>query len=250
MPLGACEFSPVGVVQGWDPSSYASALTVLQKIGYRRIAVGGMVPLKTPQILACLSAMDDVRKPDAELHLLGVTRCDHVRAFARFGVTSFDSTSPFRQAFKDDKDNYYAFDRTYPAVRVPQVDGNPKLRREILAGQRDQRKAIRLESACLAALDEFDRRKRPLDEVLDVIEEYDAFLDVRSRRAQYAELLEDRPWESCQCGICGRVGIQVILFRGTERNKRRGFHNVFVFNQRLQDRLDVGSARPVQEVSA
>jgi hypothetical protein len=243
-----CRFTPLGVVQGWDPPSYAAALTALQQIGYRRIAVGGMVPLKTQQILACLSAMDDVRRSRTQLHLLGVTRCDHVGAFARFGVTSFDSTSPFRQAFKDDKDNYYTLDRTYPAIRIPQVDGNPKLRREILAGQRDQRTAIRLESSCLAALDEFDRGERSVDDVLDAIEEYDVFLDVRSRREQYRELLRDRPWDSCSCGICDQVGIQVVIFRGTERNKRRGFHNVFVFNQRLQGHLAVAGARSAQEV--
>ena len=50
-------------------------------------------------------------------------------------MTSFDSTSAFRQAFKDDKDNYHTADRTYTALRVPQVDGNPKLKARIQAGR-------------------------------------------------------------------------------------------------------------------
>ena len=33
------------------------AVRRLQRIGYRYIALGGMVPLKTPQILACLEAI-------------------------------------------------------------------------------------------------------------------------------------------------------------------------------------------------
>ena len=32
---------------------------------------------------------------------------------------------------------------------------------------------------------------------------------------------------------CSFTPIHVILFRGAERNRRRGFHNVWVFYQRL-----------------
>ena len=32
-------------------------------------------------------------------------------------------------------------------------------------------------------------------------------------------------------------GIHVVIFRGTERNKRRGFHNLHIFNHRLQEKL-------------
>jgi hypothetical protein len=28
-----------------------------------------------------------------------------------------------------------------------------------------------------------------------------------------------------------------MIFRGTQRNKRRGFHNLYVFNQKLQHNL-------------
>ena len=49
-------FEPLGVAQGWSPASYAAAVRSLQEIGYTRIALGGMVPLKTPEILACLRA--------------------------------------------------------------------------------------------------------------------------------------------------------------------------------------------------
>src|SRR5262249_9643703 len=105
-----CAFTPVGGAQGWSPKSFARAGRALQRMGYSRIALGGMVPLKTPEILDCLRAVSDARHPDTELHLLGVTRCEQVSAFERYGVTSFDSTSPFRQAFKDDRDNYYTLD--------------------------------------------------------------------------------------------------------------------------------------------
>ncbi|MEZ4314238.1 MAG: hypothetical protein R3F14_39970 [Polyangiaceae bacterium] len=86
-------FEPLGVAQGWSPRSYAHATVELQKMGYQYIAVGGMVPLKTPEILASLAAMNEVRRGETRLHLLGVTRTEHLHEFARMGVTSFDSTS-------------------------------------------------------------------------------------------------------------------------------------------------------------
>jgi hypothetical protein len=33
------------------------------------------------------------------------------------------------------------------------------------------------------------------------------------------------------------VGIEVIIFRGAERNKRRGFHNLKVFRETLDKKL-------------
>jgi hypothetical protein len=50
--------------------------------------------------------------------------------------------------------------------------------------------------------------------------------------------LEDAPWKFCGCGICGQVGIEVSLFLGSERNKRRGFHNLAVFRNRLNNTLN------------
>jgi hypothetical protein len=211
-------FEPLGVAQGWSPASYAAAVRSLQDIGYKRIALGGMVPLKTPEILASLREVALAREPDTQLHLLGITRCNNISEFASYGVTSFDSTSAFRQAFKDDKDNYHMMDRTYTAIRVPQVDGLPKLKKQILAGKVDQELAIQRERACLRALREYITGLRTYD---------DAYLDV----------LTDAPWRSCPCSICTKAGINVILFRGSERNKRRGFHNVYMFRRRLDREL-------------
>ena len=140
-------FEPLGVAQGWSPKSYARAVAALQKMGYRYIAMGGMVPLKTPEILLSLDAVARVRKPATKLHLLGVTRTESIPRFAEFGVASFDSTSPLRQAFKDARDNYYTLDRAYTAIRIPQVDGNATLQKLILSGVVDQAEARRLEKA-------------------------------------------------------------------------------------------------------
>jgi hypothetical protein len=235
-------FQPLGVAQGWSPVSYAAAVRSLQKIGYTRIALGGMVPLKTFEILACLREISTVREPHTQLHLLGVTRRSNISEFSSHGVTSFDSTSAFRQAFKDDKDNYHTADRTYTAIRVPQVDGLPKLKKQILAGKIDQGTAIQRERACLQALQEYDVGERSALQVISTLQRYNEITGLEIHEDAYLVLLEDAPWRSCPCSICTKVGINVILFRGSERNKRRGFHNLYVFRRSLDRELNARSA--------
>lgn len=244
-------FEPVGVAQGWSPESYATAVERLQGLGYERIALGGMVPLKTLQILACLREIDRVRDPEVPLHLLGVTRTDqleNVSAFAGFGVASFDSTSPFRQAFKDDKDNYYSPSRSYVALRVPQVEGNAKLQARVRAGIIPQAEAIKLERRCLERIRAYDAGETTLNSVLRALADYEKLQERPVDRSQrYRETLEDRPWQRCPCAVCQTYGVETIIFRGTERNKRRGFHNLFVFNQTLQRNL--AALEPIDQSS-
>src|SRR3954451_17755838 len=125
-----------------------------------------MVPLKTAEILSCLRRVREVLRPGIRLHLLGVTRLDRIQEFSDLGVVSFDSTSPLRQAFKDDKDNYYTPERTYCAIRVPQVEGNAKMRNRVTAGEVNQGDARRLDRACLDALERFDRGECEVQDVV------------------------------------------------------------------------------------
>ncbi len=242
-----CSFEPLGVAQGWSPQSYANAVQQLQHLGYQRISMGGMVPLKTPDILASLRLTKEVLHKRTQLHLLGVTRTAHAHEFAQYGVTSFDSTSPFMQAFKDDRDNYYSLDRSYVAIRVPQVDGNTRLRKLVAAGKVEQQRARRLEKACLREIRALADGRASTSGVVDVIHQYSELLgDKKSRTAQYAETLEARPWETCSCKVCKDIGVEVILFRGAERNRRRGFHNLTVFAQRLERDLATAQ-RPIRK---
>jgi hypothetical protein len=231
-------FEPLGAAQGWSPLSYAYSVSRLQEIGYKYIAVGGLVPLKTKDILSCLEAIKAVRKPGTQLHLLGVTRTDQVESFAAYGVVSFDSTSPLRQAFKDDRDNYYTLDRTYTAIRIPQVEGNPKLQRRIRAGQISHDAARRLEQECLATFKTFDSGATSIEHLLEVLHRYEALYDPGAdRSAVYRDTLEAEAWKNCPCEVCRALGYHVILFRGAERNRRRGFHNLWVFYRRLHREL-------------
>ncbi|MGY1834361.1 tRNA-guanine transglycosylase DpdA [Blastococcus sp. SYSU DS0510] len=229
-------FEPVGAAQGWDPTSYADSVDQLQSMGYTRIALGGMVPLKTPDILASLEAVAEIRKPNVELHLLGISRLDAMPGFSDYGVTSFDSTAPFRQAFMDDRDNYQVPNgEHYVAIRVPQVDANPSVKRRVLAGQLDQRECLKAERDCLESLRAAGEDPRHNDEALAALAVYEGLLAVkRSYLGEYRRTLLDRPWENCECSLCRKHGIQIAIFRGTERNKSRGFHNLAVLGDRVR----------------
>ncbi|MDZ4820076.1 MAG: tRNA-guanine transglycosylase DpdA, partial [Planctomycetota bacterium] len=240
-------FTPVGVAQGWSPSSYVRSVKTLQKIGYDHLAIGGLVPLKTSEIVEVLAAIKSELRPGIQMHLFGVTRCEHIPTFADYGVTSFDSTSPLRQAFKDDKDNYYTPNGNYTAIRVPQVDGNMSLKRRIVAGVVRQQDARRLELECLSLLKEFDRGRVKIDDVLSSLAQYERIYDGKTDHSKvYRQMLQDQPWKACPCEICKELGIHVILFRGAERNRRRGFHNLFVFESRMRQFLDGNSQRNVK----
>jgi hypothetical protein len=225
----------LGAAQGWNPSSYADSVRQLQDIGYRRIALGGMVSLKTPDILACLFAINEIRSPTTQLHLLGITRFEAMAEFEALGVTSFDSTSSFRQSFMDDRDNYHTLEKNYAAIKVPQVDGNVSLKRAILSGQVSQREAIAAERRSLYALRAMDRGECTVEEALDAVIAYEDVIRVKkSYRTYYAETLTAAPWRSCRCGLCETHGVEMAIFRASERNKRRGFHNLSVLAEKMR----------------
>lgn len=231
-------FIAVGAAQGWSPDSFAHSVQQLQEFGYRRIALGGMVALKTPDILDVLAAVDSVRDPDTELHLLGITRVENMEAFAAHGVTSFDSTTPLRQAFMDDRSNYHTSETTYSAVRVPQVDGNPALKRAILSGAVSQKEAVRLERESLRRLRGYDVGSVSFDDALGTLLEYEALISPPKKKSYgeaYARTLSDAPWKECRCRLCRELGVEIVIFRGTERNKRRGFHNLQVLGDKVRE---------------
>ncbi len=69
-------------------------------MGYKNITMGGMVPLKTAQILETLEEIKPLLKSDTRVHLLGIARPESFTDFIRLGVTSIDSTTPFSRRLK------------------------------------------------------------------------------------------------------------------------------------------------------
>lgn len=234
-----CTFEPVGVAQGWSPETYAEAIRELQLIGYRYIAIGGLAALRTCEIVKCLEKIATVRLPSTRLHLLGVTRFEVGTRLEALGVVSFDSTTPFREAVSRNPDNYWTVERNYIALRVPNPDKSRKVLARIRSGRIDALKARHLSRACLGTLKAYDAGEASVTETLRAVMEYEHFYDdgVVDRSERYREVLERRPWKECGCPICNEIGIDVVIFRGSERNRRRGFHNLQVFYTALRQEV-------------
>lgn len=225
---------PIGIAQGWNAPSYVQAARALEKMGYEYVALGGLAPLATKNIMSVVEAVGRATSQRTRLHLLGVSRPAHFAFFRRWGVASFDSTMPLRQAFMDDRHNYHTPEKAYLAIRVPQVVGNRQLQRKIRRGVVSADEAFRLERDCLRVLNNFGADQATADEVLEVVGSYEALFNGRIQTAGYRVLLEECPWKCCSCQICRDIGIHVVLLRGRERNKRRGFHNMHVLDQKIR----------------
>jgi hypothetical protein len=245
-------FTPMGVVQGWSPSSMGIAAKKLVSMGYTYLAIGGMVPLKVNQIRECVLAIRAQVPAETKLHLLGFAKADDIASFAPYNITSFDTTSPLIRAFKDHTQNYYLpvpnqGRLTYfTAIRVPQSIENLRLQRLVKRGFFKAEDLTKLEAEALGALRAFDRTEADVDQALDAVLAYNAILthekpieDVKDTsgikvlRERYRNTLEKRPWKSCQCAICQGSSIDVIIFRASNRNKRRGIHNLHAFRTHL-----------------
>lgn len=245
-------FIPLGAVQGWSPDSMAEASRQLCAMGYDYLAVGGLVPLKAHQIHLIIQAIRDAVPQNTRIHLLGFAKADVIAEFVRYNITSFDTTSPLIRAFKDDKKNYYILNESgelsySTAIRVPQATENSRLKRAAKEGKINQEEMQALETLSLKTLRAFDRGEASIDETLETVISYNVFLEsslhdnvaIREKLAKtleplYRNTLEAKPWKNCPCPICKDVGIEVMIFRGSNRNRRRGMHNLFVYHNRIQ----------------
>jgi hypothetical protein len=248
-------FEPVGAVQGWSPASIAEAAVTLERMGYRYLAIGGLVPLKVDVIHQVLRALRKAIKPETSIHLLGFAKAEAIHEFTGYNITSFDSTSPLIRAFKDAKSNYYMPSNStglayYAAVRIPQAIENPRLMQGIKRGIFSAEDLQRREQKALSALRALDAKGGKVKSALDAVMDYQRFLtlgdgsppekherDLMRTRTLVERTLEDAPWKHCRCEICKSVGVEVIIFRSSNRNKRRGFHNLRVYHQHLQKTL-------------
>ena len=256
--IGSC-FKPLGVVQGWSPDSMAEAARRLVKMGYDYLALGGMVPLKSPEIKMCLAAIREVVPKSTRLHILGFAKADDIDSFHGYDIASFDTTSPLIRAFKDAKQNYFLPKnggglRYFTSIRVPQALENPRLKRAVKRGTFRAEDLTSMEKTALTSLRAFDRGEANVEDTLSDVLQYNAALveqkpysDCRDSKsmavlsARYRETLNEKPWKQCSCPICQKASVEVIIFRGSNRNKRRGIHNLSIFKDHI-DRLDLKRA--------
>src|SRR5262249_47907419 len=73
-------WTPIGAVQGWDAKSYAAAAGKYVAMGYKYIALGGLVRTSTLEILEVLRSVHDVVPPNVRVHLFGLARLSAMNA--------------------------------------------------------------------------------------------------------------------------------------------------------------------------
>ena len=254
-------WTPVGAVQGWDPASYAAAARQYVAMGYHSLALGGMVRSRDREILAALEAVHAVVPAGTDVHLLGVARFGMIPAMVRLGVTSADSASYLRSSWMSGTKNYLAEDGWYTAIRIPALESTQTLN-GFRRHQSDGERLRAMERACLegvhaaasgAAVD----LEALAERLVTYPQEYKFFISrlraeahgqpvpeseptstaaMGQARDRILHTLTARPWVECGCPICRALGVDVVIFRGNNRNRRRGFHNTRIFS-RLLDRL-------------
>lgn len=230
-------FTPIGVAQGYDLNSYLQSVKKLRDFGYEYMALGGLVQYPTDTILKILWKVHPYIE-DTKVHLFGVLRPDHISEFEKLGVTSFDSASYFRKAWLRSGQNYLSKQGNwYSAIRVP-YSWNKNVIEEAKRLNIPFEQVLELEKMAMESLRKFDEGGSGLDKTVSAILEYDRLLirnskDERNLERRYRKTLKEAPWNKCDCEICKSIGVEVIIFRGTNRNKRRGFHNTWTFKNQL-----------------
>lgn len=231
-------FTPFGVAQGWSIESYVDSVKQLEKMGFKHITIGGVVSLKTEQIVTLVKEILNRARPQTQFHLLGIGRAEIVKHFKGTNLVSVDCTTPLKKSFMNTDKNYQFKGEDYCAIRIPQSYGNRKIRAEVSAGRIGQSEVKKKESAALKLMRDFASKDIDIDieRVLKTVLDYeDLFSNKRNiLEPKYRRTLEARPWERCKCEICSKIGIEVVIFRGSERNKRRGFHNLYDFYSELK----------------
>jgi hypothetical protein len=248
--LAACrkhsyKFLPIGVIQGLDTKSYVQYVHKYIDMGYQHIALGGLVPKPDSEILEICCAVRDAiqsrtrtEQENVWLHLFGILRPKIQSSFRLLGVSSFDSASYLRKAWLRSDQNYLAGDgsRWYSAIRVP-ISSSKRLREAAEEKRISEEDLRKMETRCLVALNNFDGSEETHQEVVESVNDYGPLLERRGEDNHFFEkhnaVLTDRPWEKCRCPVCRDLGIDVVVFRGAGRNKRRGFHNTWVLYHKI-----------------
>lgn len=231
-----CSFMPVGIIQGTTPESYARQLHEYVEMGYEYIGIGGLVPRSDSDILAVAEALEKTKAPikrELWIHFFGVFRPKIHPKIREMGISSFDSATYFRKAWLRSDQNYLGVDEQwYAAIRVP-MTSDPRTLKRLEESRLPFNELQRLEQRALKALHDYGSRKRSLKSTLQAVEEYDFLLSRGESHGsnlikQYKRTLVSRTWEMCRCPVCSHIGIDVVIFRGYNRNKRRGAHNTFM----------------------
>lgn len=240
------QFNPVGTIQALNPEEYAQYVQEYYELGYRHLAIGGLVPLSDEAIkliARAVVAAANKLKERPWIHLFGVFRPKLQDVFRELKIDSFDSATYFRKAWLRSDQNYLSTNgKWYAALRVP-MTSDGRTRQRLIEANADIVRLEQEEHKVLSLLCRYDRDEVSTSEVLDAVLSYDCHLErsseIQSMKKRYKETLEDRPWRKCGCPFCKEIGIHILIFRGANRNKRRGAHNTLMLYKRIQEGVHV-----------
>ena len=269
-------FQPIASVQGWSPNSYHDAVKQLVDAGYTYLAIGGVARASDEAIKSVLDTIrETVVEANVKLHVLGVARFSLLDTYQETNVVSCDSATTLMQAFKSTTSNYHSTHPPhYTCIRIPptgqdsDLSPSPKVNKLLKpldlaakgaekAWKKDQQndaleqtylecarklsqkisEFVALEKNALEAARAYAGRQNTLNATMAALVEYEEQFEHNPKlQAQFQKMLEDRPWEACPCDICKKLGIEVVIMRGNNRNRRRGFHNTYVFYEEFKRR--------------
>ena len=233
-------FKPIGVAQGYSVRTYKNSTKKLLKLGYDYIALGGLVSRNDSFILDLLKKTKPVINSDTQIHLFGLMRPNLHEDFTKHGVTSIDSASYLRKSWLRSGQNYLGTNnKWYSAIRVPYSNNKKLIEQAKEIGITEEELQV-LEKEALSALIEYNQGNLDIESTLKKVMDYDNLLFRNSHKdikveVKYRKTLKDQPWKECQCEICKDIGIHVVIFRGSNRNKRRGFHNINVVTKSMSE---------------
>lgn len=236
-------FIPVGVIQGVGASEFGRQVPEYAEMGYRHIAVGGLVALNDRallEVVATVMRAAGLLREQLWVHLFGVYRPRLQRPFRELGVDSFDSATYFRKAWLRSDQNYIGVDgKWYTALRVP-MTSDERTRARLHAAGISLASAERLETRALKALAAFEAGRLSAVLAATAVVAYDSKLlrtseNTGSMLKAYTRTLLARPWRACGCPVCEHLGIHVLIYRGINRGKRRGAHNTLQLFRAIRD---------------
>jgi len=242
------DFQLVVAIQGWDINDYLRMYDDYLKHGIRYLAFGGLVRSPTSFIIKLI---DELNKKIKEskiipeyLHFFGLARFSlfpKFRELEELGIqVGFDSASYLRKAWLSSPStqlNYLSLEgKGYAAIRIPFIGRKPPKNKTTLGEKTEVETLKSLEQECLTKLRMYGKNEIDLESVLLSLSKFNKITGGRSELINfYKRTLEEKPWKKCDCPICKSVGIEVVIFRGNNRNRRRGFHNTYVFYKILKN---------------
>lgn len=245
---------PIASLQGWNVKSYTKAAIACAKMGYKYMAIGGIVKSSTEYIMRILESirteLKRLGKDDVKLHLFGITRFLALPELSRLGATSFDSTSVYVASWMRHDSNYLTPEGWYPSIRLPAT--SKKIRHQEEQGVVDD--TINLANLSVLSWDLINKvvkftesgKKKVSSKLLDDIMtiNYAAYpieeTAPKVLRNRIKRVLLDRTWEKCECTLCKVLGVRIMILFGKDLTAARAFHNLWQFHCNIYPRIMKG----------